>query len=103
MLGGSHHVEPRLVGKNGHLAQLVDHLLVLVVIPADGPQLLALFKGLGGDARQGKQHEFHTTPPVFSMGCKENEGGIVGEAQGRRKRGGGISLWWGRIRAATAR
>ena len=76
MLGGPHHVEPRLVGKDGHLAQFVDHLLVLVVIPAYGPELLALFKGLGRDARQGKQHEFHATPPVVSTGCN-----------GSRKRG----------------
>lgn len=73
MLGGSHHVEPRLVGKNSQLAQLVDHLLVLVVIPSDGPELLAFRERFSRDGRQGKQHEFHATPPVFSTGCKGTE------------------------------
>jgi hypothetical protein len=36
VLGGGEDVEPRVVGEDGQLAQLVEHLLVALVVAPDG-------------------------------------------------------------------
>src|SRR5689334_12158707 len=64
MLGRRKDVETGVVGKDGELAQLVEHLLVALVVPADRPQPSAVVEGRGHGG-QHEQHELHRLfPPV---------------------------------------
>ncbi len=63
MFGGAHHFESGLIGKDCHFAHFVNHLLELFVVSANRPKLFAFFERLCRDGWEGKQHEFHTTPP----------------------------------------
>jgi hypothetical protein len=62
MLGGGEHVEPGVVGQDGQLAHLVEHLLVTLVIAPDRAELLSLLERTG-DCGQDEEHELHRPPP----------------------------------------
>ena len=62
VLGGGHDVEACVVGEHGKLAQLVQHLLIPLIVAADGPQALAIFQG-SGHCGQDEEHELHGLPP----------------------------------------
>jgi hypothetical protein len=47
VLGGGKDVKAGIVGKHGQLAQLVQHLLVSLVVPSDGPEPLPILQGAG--------------------------------------------------------
>ena len=66
VLRGREDVEPGIVGKHGELAQLVEHLLVPLVVPPDGPEPLAIVQGAGN----GGQHEEHELHRIASSGVR---------------------------------
>src|SRR5439155_17694208 len=67
MLGGRKDVEAGLVGEDGELAQLVQHLLIALVIPPDRPQTLSLIEGRR-HRWEHEKHEFHQVPPPITVG-----------------------------------
>jgi hypothetical protein len=64
MLGRREHIETGVVGENGELAQLVQHLLVAFVVPPDRPQAFALLESRG-NRREHEKHELHRSPPII--------------------------------------
>jgi hypothetical protein len=45
MLGRRKHVEPRLLGQDDEFAQFLQHLLIALVVPANGTKTPAFFEG----------------------------------------------------------
>jgi hypothetical protein len=62
----SEDVEPSLLRQDSELSQLVKHLLVAVVVSANGPQLPAIFQG-PGNCGKNKHHELHGNPPFHDL------------------------------------
>src|SRR5205823_2174804 len=62
MLGRREDVEAGLVGENGKLAQVVEHLLIALVVAPNWPQALAVLEGRGHRGQREK-HELHRSPP----------------------------------------
>ncbi len=56
-------VEPGLLGEHHKLPHFVQHLLIALVVAANGTQPLALFEGSGHGGKD-KQHELHGHPPA---------------------------------------
>src|SRR5438876_1603874 len=62
MPGRREDVEAGLVGENGKLAQVVEHLLIALVVAPNWPQALAVLEGRGHRG-QHEKHELHRSPP----------------------------------------
>jgi len=58
VLGRGEHVDAGVVGKDGQLPQLVQHLLVSLVVPSDGPEPLAILECAGHGGKH-EEHELH--------------------------------------------
>jgi len=56
--------EADLVGQDGQLAELSDHFLVMLVVPAYRPQPLAFLRRTGNGG-QSEEIEFHGSAPAL--------------------------------------
>jgi hypothetical protein len=63
VLCGRKNVEPGLLREHDQLPQFVQHLLIALVVAANGTQMLALFEG-SGHCGKHKHHELHGYPPA---------------------------------------
>ena len=63
VLCGRKNVEPGLLREHHQLPQFVEHLLIALVVTANGTQMLALFEG-SGHCGKHKHHELHGYPPA---------------------------------------
>jgi hypothetical protein len=80
MLGGREDVEAGFVGEDRELAQLVQHLLIALVVPADRPQTLSLLK-VRRHRREHEKHEFHQVLPPIIVGYGREDSRCSGSKQ----------------------